>query len=168
MRVYTATVVPGISDKDSIRLPESETANDALDEQLAELPEHGEMLLTAGTWASGEDLCDIAARYDVGTMSGTDVVHFANDLIATGVNQTDALAVTWPINCRNLLQKVGKEAAAPKIESWDDVVRLHRARRNLAERRFQHSHSEHLGRLIILAESLHLAASDYDWSGPGH
>ena len=168
MRVYTATVLPGIPEKDSIRIPKPDIGQESPEELLADLPEHGGTLEPTETWTHGEDLCDIAARYDVGTMTGTDVVHFANELIATGVDQTDALAVTWPINCRNLLHKIGKEAAAPKVESWDDVVRLHRARRDLAARRFQHNHKEQLDRLISLAESLHLAASDYEWSGPGH
>lgn len=204
MRIYTATVIPGASDKDVIRIPEprgpisepsglSETgfaegslpdadpyAPDQAWTDLAEDltgPEGDRTMMAAGPWERNGgrlderrdgDLCDITARYDVRTMTGTDVVNFANELIATGVDQTDALAVTWPINCRNLMQKVGKDAAAPKIESWDDVVRLHRARRDLAERRAQHNHGEHLDRLIALAETLHLAASDYDWSGPGH
>jgi len=117
-------------------------------------------------WAHGEDFTEVATRYDMGTMSGTEVLHFANDVIATGVDQTDAMAVTWPINYWNLLQKIGKESVAPKIESWDDVVRLHRARRNLAKKRFQHGHSEQLKRLISLVESSHLATSDFDRSGP--
>ena len=180
MRVYTATVIPSVSDKDAIRIPEpgrvseihqasepgpAESASNVLH---INLPTREETGLSGDPWAHGEDFTEVATRYDVKTMTGTDVIHFANDLIATGVDQTDAMAVTWPINCRNLLRKIGKEAAAPKLDSWDDVVRLHRARRDLADRRFLHGHSEQLERLISLAESLHLATSDFDWSGPGH
>jgi len=191
MRIYTATVIPGVSEKDAIRIPEpagilepgraaelhqaSETGlpEEITHEPLIDFPTHGEAEatgkpVTVEMAAHGQDFTDVASRYDVGTMTGTDVIHFANDLIAAGVDQTDALAVTWPINCRNLLRKIGKEAAAPKLDSWDDVVRLHRARRDLADRRFLHCHSEQLERLISLVESLHLAASDFDWSGPGH
>ena len=180
MRVYTATVLPSVSDKDAIRVPEPgrvpeghqasepDQPEDSSSELLIDLPIRGETGLASEKWNHGEDFTEVATRYDVGTMTGTDVIHFANDLIATGIDQTDAMAVTWPINCRNLLRKIGKEAAAPKLDSWDDVVRLHRARRDLADRRFLHGHSEQLERLISLAESLHLAASDFDWSGPSH
>ena len=191
MRVYTATVIPGVSEKDAIRIPEPAGIPDSgrvaelhqvseaglpeevPHEPLIDFPTRGDAgptgkPVTGEMAAHGQDLTEVANRYDVGTMTGTDVIHFANDLIAAGVDQTDALAVTWPINCRNLLRKIGKDAAAPKLNSWDDVVRLHRARRDLADRRFLHGHSEQLERLISLAESLHLATGDFDWSGPGH
>jgi hypothetical protein len=100
----------------------------------------------------------IAARYDVRTMTGTDAIRFANDLIASGIDHDDALAVTWPITCRNLLSTIGKEAAAPKVETWDDVVRFHRARRDFADRRRLRTHSADLDRLIALAEVLYRAA----------
>tara|TARA_A100001037_G_scaffold296901_1_gene318093 strand:- start:23565 stop:24071 length:507 start_codon:yes stop_codon:yes gene_type:complete len=168
MRVYTATVLRGISDQDSIRVSKPDVANEIPQDPYVDPSEPAQTDPTMTSWSHAGDLTQVAARYDVGTMTGTDVIHFANDLIATGIDQTDALAVTWPINCRNLLHKIGKVAAAPKVESWDDVVRLYRARRDLAERRFLHDHREQLERLISLAESLHLATSDYDLSGPGH
>lgn len=99
-------------------------------------------------------LIDITSKYNLATMTGIDLVNFANELVAQGIDGTEAIAVTWPINCRNLMQKVGKEAAAPKIRSWEDVIRLHRARRDIAERRAQHNHGKQLTRLIALATTL--------------
>ncbi|MDP6407406.1 MAG: hypothetical protein QF797_19595 [Alphaproteobacteria bacterium] len=96
----------------------------------------------------------IVSRYNVGTMTGTEAVRFANDLIATGVEETDALAVTLPITSRNLLNSVGKASTAPKIENWNDVVRHHQAQHELAQRRASNRYAYQLERLITLAQDL--------------
>lgn len=100
----------------------------------------------------------IVGRYDVATIGGAEIVMFANDLTSVGVQAKDALAVSWPITRRNLLQKIGRPEAAPKIDDWADVLRHHRAQRNLARSRRNFVQAVHIERLIKLAADLSAAA----------
>ncbi len=101
----------------------------------------------------------IARRYDPSTMDGPETLMFATDLISVGIDATDALAVSWPISRRNLLEKVGRHEAAPKIEDWADVLRHHQSQRNLAKSRHNFVRAVHIDRLIRIAGDLRAAAA---------
>ncbi len=97
---------------------------------------------------------DITRRYDVRSMSGPQTLMFAAELIGQGVDAVDALGVIWPINNRNLLQKIGRPEAAPKIDNWHDVERHLTAQRDVARRSANFLRVALFDRLIELAADL--------------
>jgi len=108
---------------------------------------------------ANENLRRIALRYDPSTMDGPETLKFATDLISAGFDATDALAVSWPISRRNLLEKVGRHEAAPKVDDWADVLRHHQSQRNLAKSRQNFIRAVHIDRLIRIAGDLRAAAA---------
>ena len=101
----------------------------------------------------------IAQRYNPSTMDGPETLLFATDLISAGFDATDALAVSWPISRRNLLEKGGRHEAAPKVDDWADVLRHHQTQRNLAKSRHNFVRAVHIDRLIRIAGDLRAAAA---------
>ena len=95
----------------------------------------------------------ITGQYDVNHMGGPEIIMFANDLMAAGVDQSEALAVTWPISSRNLMEKIGRSESAPKIDNWDDVLHHHMNQRNIAKNRHNFSRVAWLDKLIRLARN---------------
>ena len=96
---------------------------------------------------------EITNRYDVRHMGGPEVVMFAHDLVTAGVDQSEALAVTWPISSRNLMEKIGRAEAAPKIDNWEDVLRHHMHQRDIANNRHNFARVAYLDKLIRLARN---------------
>jgi hypothetical protein len=96
---------------------------------------------------------EITGRYDVPNMGGPEVVMFAHDLVSLGIDQNEALAVTWPISSRNLMEKIGRSESAPKIDTWDDVLRHHMNQRDIARNRHNYSRVAWLDKLIRLARN---------------
>jgi len=101
---------------------------------------------------------DITRRYDVRSMTGPQTLMFAIELIDEGVDAVDALGVIWPINNRNLLEKIGRAEYAPKIDNWYDVERHLKAQRDAARRNANFARVSHFDRLIELAAELGDAA----------
>jgi hypothetical protein len=99
------------------------------------------------------DLRRIAARYDLSSMSGTDAVRLASDLVACGFEEADALALTLPISSRNLMSKMGKVARAPRIESWTDLM-LHHVQQLHGVRGVDRKRLDQLARMVALSEVL--------------
>jgi hypothetical protein len=96
---------------------------------------------------------EITNRYDVPNMGGPEVVMFAHDLVSVGIDQNEALSVTWPISSRNLMEKIGRSESAPKIDNWDDVLRHHIKQRDIAKNRHNFSRVAWLDKLIRLARN---------------
>jgi hypothetical protein len=96
----------------------------------------------------------ITGQYDVNHMGGPEIIMFANDLMAAGVDQSEALAVTWPISSRNLLEKIGRPDSAPTVECWEDVLGYHITQREIARSRNNYSRVVWLDKLIRLARNL--------------
>jgi hypothetical protein len=96
---------------------------------------------------------EITNRYDVRQMDGPEVVRFAHDLVTAGIDQTEALAVTWPISSRNLMEKIGRAESAPKVDNWDDVLRHHITQRDIAKNRHNFGRVAYLDKLIRLARN---------------
>jgi hypothetical protein len=99
------------------------------------------------------DLRRIAKRYDLRSMSGTDAVRLARDLVDAGFEEADALALTLPISSRNLMSKMGKVAKAPRIESWTDLM-LHHTQHLHGARGVDRKRLDQLARMCALAEVL--------------
>jgi hypothetical protein len=99
------------------------------------------------------DLRRIAARYDLRSMSGTDAVRLASDLVACGFEEADALALTLPISSRNLMSKMGKVARAPRIETWTDLM-LHHVQQLHGARGVDRKRLDQLARMVALSEVL--------------
>jgi hypothetical protein len=97
---------------------------------------------------------DIVHRYDVRSMTGPQSVKFAAELTAEGVDISDALGVTWPIAIRNLLDKIGRPEAAPKIDNWHDVQRHLKSQRDVARRSGNLARVGCFDRLVQLAGDL--------------
>ena len=103
-------------------------------------------------------LFDVVQRYDVRAMTGPQALSFAAELVDEGIDITDALGVTWPIASRNLLEKIGRPEAAPKIDNWYDVQRHLRAQCEVARRSGNLVRAGHFDRLVRLAGELADAA----------
>ncbi len=99
------------------------------------------------------DLRRIAGRYDLRSMSGTDAVRLASDLVACGFEEADALALTLPISSRNLMSKMGKVARAPRIETWTDLM-LHHVQQLHGARGVDRKRLDQLARMVALSEVL--------------
>ncbi len=99
------------------------------------------------------DLRKIAGRYDLRSMSGTDAVRLASDLVACGFEAADALALTLPISSRNLMSKMGKVARAPRIETWTDLM-LHHVSQLHGARGVDRKRLDQLARMVALSEVL--------------
>lgn len=99
------------------------------------------------------DLRRIAERYELRSMSGTDAVRLARDLVDAGFEEPDALALTLPISSRNLMSKMGKVAKAPRIETWTDLM-LHHTQQLHSARGMDRKRLDQLARMVALAEVL--------------
>lgn len=105
------------------------------------------------------DLRRIAAKYDLRSMSGTEAVRLASDLVACGFEEADALALTLPISSRNLMSKMGKVAKAPRIETWTDLM-LHHVQQLHNVRGVDRKRLDQLARMVALSEVLAEAEQD--------
>ena len=99
------------------------------------------------------DLRRIAKRYELRSMTGTDAVRLARDLVAAGFEEPDALALTLPISSRNLMSKMGKVAKAPRIETWTDLM-LHHVQQLHGARGVDRKRLDQLARMVALSEVL--------------
>ena len=108
---------------------------------------------------------EITDRYDVPSMGGPEVVMFAHDLVMLGIDQNEALSVTWPISSRNLMEKIGRAESAPKIDNWDDVLRHHINQRDIAKNRHNYRRVAWLDKLIRLARNFGDHSSHDEASG---
>lgn len=99
------------------------------------------------------DLRRIAKRYELRSMSGTDAVRLASELVAIGFEEADALALTLPISSRNLMSKMGKTSRAPRIETWTDLM-LHHVQHLHSARGVDHRRLDQLARMVALSEVL--------------
>ena len=143
--ISTVPVIPTIpGDVQTITIPNPPRPGGSLAHYTAIIADH---IHSQTAWQK------ITSRYDVSQMNGPEVVRFAHDLVSVGVDLTDALAVTWPISSRNLMEKIGRTEKAPRIDSWDDVVHHHIAEREIAKNRHNFSRVAHLDRLIRLARN---------------
>ena len=109
--------------------------------------------------ATGLDLHRIVTAYDPGVMTGTDAVRLAADLGAAGFQETDALAITWPVTSRNILREVGRTGRGPNIETWDDLGEVHAAQLDAARGVEDHSRIDQLARMVVLCQTMSEAAA---------
>jgi hypothetical protein len=105
------------------------------------------------------DLRRIAARYELSSMSGTDAVRLARDLVEAGFEEADALALTLPISSRNIMSKMGKVPKAPRIETWTDLM-LHHQQQLHGARDLDRKRLDQLSRMVALAEVLSEAENE--------
>ena len=105
------------------------------------------------------DLHRIATTYHPKSMTGPDAVRLAADLVAAGFEETDALAFTWPVTSRNILQKVGKAGRGPTIETWEDVGLVHAAQLDAARGKKDPLRIDQLARMVVLSQTMAEAAA---------